>query len=71
MRVVIEALQALRGVAQVSAATIVAELGQVSRFARPPQLMSYSGTVASEYSSGPGNAVAALPRPAMHICDGS
>ena len=36
MRVVIEALQALRGVAQVSAATIVAELGQVSRFARPP-----------------------------------
>ena len=34
------------------AATIVAELGQVSRFARPPQLMSYSGTVASEHSSG-------------------
>ena len=52
MRVVIEARQALRGVAQVSAATIVAELGQVSRFARPPQLMSYSGTVASEHSSG-------------------
>ena len=38
--------------AQVSAATIVAELGQVSRFSRPPQLMSYSGTVASEHSSG-------------------
>ena len=52
MRVVIEALQVRRGVAQVSAATIVAELGQVSRFARPPQLMSYSGTVASEHSSG-------------------
>ena len=42
----------LRGVAQVSAATIVAELGQVSRFGRPSQLMSYSGTVASEHSSG-------------------
>ena len=34
MRAVIAALQALRGVAQVSAATIVAELGQVSRFGR-------------------------------------
>ena len=52
MRAVIAALQALRGVAQVSAATIVAELGQVSRFGRPRQLMSYSGTVASEHSSG-------------------
>ena len=52
MRIVIEALQALRGIAQVSAATIVAELGQVSRFGRPPQLMSYSGTVPSEHSSG-------------------
>ena len=45
-------IAALRGVAQVSAATIVAELGQVSRFGRPRQLMSYSGTVASEHSSG-------------------
>ena len=53
MRVVIDALQALRGIAHVSAATIVAELGQVSRFGRPSQLMSYSGTVPSEYSSGP------------------
>ena len=52
MRAVIAALQALRGVAQVSAATIVAELGQVSRFGRPSQLMSYSGTVPSEHSSG-------------------
>ena len=52
MRTVIAALQALRGIAQVSATTIVAELGQVSRFGRAPQLMSYSGTVASEHSSG-------------------
>ena len=52
MRTVIAALQALRGVAQVSAATIVAKLGQVSRCGRPRQLMSYSGTVASEHSSG-------------------
>jgi transposase len=53
MRAVIGALQALRGIAQVSAATIVAEVGELSRFARPRQLMGYSGAVASEDSSGP------------------
>jgi transposase len=52
MQTVIQALQALRGVAQVSAATIVAEVGQLSRFARPRQLMGYSGTVPREHSSG-------------------
>src|SRR5205085_6998896 len=51
-RAVIEALQALRGVALVSAVTIVAEVGQLSRFARPRQLMGYSGVVASEDSTG-------------------
>lgn len=53
MRAVIEALQTLRGVAQVSAVTIVAELGQISRFARARQLMGYSGAVSREHSSGP------------------
>jgi transposase len=52
MRAVIEALQALRGVALVSAVTIVAEVGELSRFATPRQLMGYSGAVASENSSG-------------------
>jgi transposase len=52
MRVVIEALQALRGIAQVSAVTIVTELGELSRFAKPRQLMGYSGAVASEDSTG-------------------
>ena len=52
MRAVIEALQALRGIAQVSAVTIVAEVGTLSRFAKPRQLMGYSGTVASEDTSG-------------------
>jgi transposase len=52
MRAVIEGLQALRGIAQVGAVTIVAELGQISRFARPRQLMGYSGAVSSEDSSG-------------------
>jgi transposase len=52
MQEVIQALQALRGIAQVSAVTIVSELGQISRFAGARQLMGYSGAVASENSSG-------------------
>jgi transposase len=52
IRTVIEGLQAIRGVARLSAATIVAEVGQLSRFARPRQLMGYTGAVPSEHSSG-------------------
>src|SRR4051794_22783946 len=52
IRAVIEALQALRGVAQTTAATIVSELGSLSRFDSPRQLMGYSGLVACEHSSG-------------------
>jgi transposase len=52
IRAVIEALQALRGVAQTTAATIVSELGSLSRFESPRLLMGYSGLVAREYSTG-------------------
>ena len=52
MRAVIEALQALRGIALISAVTIVAEVGEPARFGTPRQLMGYSGAVASEESSG-------------------
>ena len=52
IRAVIEARQALRGVAQTTAATIVSELGSLSRFQNPRQLMGYSGLVAREHSSG-------------------
>ena len=52
MRAVVEALQALRGIAKISAVTVVAELGEISRFKKPRQLMGYSGTVSSEHSSG-------------------
>lgn len=48
----IAALQALRGIAKISAATIVTEVGRLSRFPSPRQLMSYSGAVCSEHSSG-------------------
>jgi transposase len=52
MRAVVEALQALRGVAKTTAVTIVAELGSLSRFNNPRQLMGYSGLVSSEFSTG-------------------
>jgi transposase len=52
MRAVIEALQSLRGIAQVSAVSIMAELGELSRFEHPRQLMGYSGVVSREHSSG-------------------
>jgi transposase len=49
---VVRALQALRGMALVVAATIVAELGDITRFANPRQFMAYLGLVPSEHSSG-------------------
>lgn len=49
---VIQALQTLRGVAEITAVTLVAEIGQFSRFSNPRQLMSYAGLVPKEYSSG-------------------
>jgi len=52
MRAVIAGLQSLRGIAKISAVSIVAELGEISRFAQPRQLMGYSGAVSREHSSG-------------------
>jgi transposase len=50
---VVKGLQALRGIAEISAVTIVAELGNITRFEGARQLMGYSGAVPSEDSSGP------------------
>lgn len=52
IQAVIQALQAFRGVQRLSAATIAAEAGSISRFARAKQLMAYGGIVSSEDSSG-------------------
>jgi len=49
---VIKGLQALRGIAHISAVTIASELGEFSRFEGARQLMGYSGIVPSENSSG-------------------
>jgi len=48
----VKALQALRGVSLISAAITVAELGDLSRFQNPKELMAYLGLVPSEHSSG-------------------
>ena len=42
----------MRGISFVSAVTIIAELGDLNRFDKPTQLMSYLGLVPSEYSTG-------------------
>jgi transposase len=49
---VIQALMALRGIALLSATLMVAEIGDIKRFATAPQLMTYLGLVPSEHSSG-------------------
>ncbi len=49
---IVAALQTMRGMALVNAATLIAELGDLSRFANARQLMAYLGLVPSEHSSG-------------------
>ncbi len=49
---VVDALMAMRGVQLVVAVTIVSELGDLSRFETPKQLMAYLGLTPSEYSTG-------------------
>jgi transposase len=49
---VVDALVALRGVDKLAATVLLAELGDISRFDSPKQLMAYLGLVPSEYSSG-------------------
>ncbi len=49
---VVDALQALRGVQWLVALTVVAELGDLTRFDSPRQLAAFVGLIPSEYSSG-------------------
>ena len=49
---VVEALQALRGVPGTVAVTMVAEIGDLTRFDTPRELMKFLGLIPSEYSSG-------------------
>jgi transposase len=49
---VVTALMAMRGIDLVSAVTLLAEIGDLSRFQTPRELMAYLGLVPSEASSG-------------------
>src|SRR3982751_909192 len=49
---VVAALQAMRGVAFLSAVVLAAEVGDFRRFANPRQLTAWLGLVPSEHSSG-------------------
>ena len=51
-RPLVAALQAFRGIGFLTAVTIVAEVGDLRRFASARQFMAYVGVVPSEYSSG-------------------
>jgi len=48
----VQAIQALRGLELTSAVIVMTELGDLTRFENPRQLMSYLGLTPSEYSSG-------------------
>ena len=52
LRPVVQALQSMRGISLINAMTIVAELGDLTRFDKPDELMAYLGLIPSEYSSG-------------------
>jgi len=49
---VVEGLMALRGVSLITAMTVVAELGDITRFDSPRELMAFLGLVPGEHSSG-------------------
>jgi transposase len=48
----VTALMAMRGIDLISAATLLAEIGDLSRFRTPSELMAYLGLVPSEDSTG-------------------
>ena len=52
----------LRGIDRVSAATLVAELGDLRRFAHARELMAFVGLVPSEHSSGDSRRNGAITR---------
>jgi transposase len=62
MEPLIRALMTLRGVQFITAATLLAEVGDLRRFRHPKQLMSFLGLVPSEYSSGSSRHLGAITK---------
>src|ERR1700722_6136116 len=68
---VINDLQALRGIADISAVTIAAELGQVSRFDSARQLMGIAVLYPAKTPVASGSDAGASLKPATRTCDES
>jgi transposase len=62
LRPLLNARMTLRGLQLITAVTILAELGDLRRFAHPKQLMSFLGLVPSEYSSGQSRRLGAITK---------
>jgi transposase len=62
VRAVIEGLQALRGIAKLTATTLAVEVGCFSRFTLAKQLMAYCGAVPSEHSTGNSRRLGAITK---------
>ncbi len=52
LKPVVTAIQAMRGIQFITAATLISELGDITRFDNPKQLMGFLGLTSSEHSSG-------------------
>ena len=52
MAPVVATIQTLRGVSLIVAVTMIAELGDLTRFENPKKLMAFLGLIPSEHSSG-------------------
>jgi len=59
---VARSLQALRGVSLVAGASVLAELGDLTRFDNPRHLMAFLGLVPSQYSTGPHQRLGAITK---------
>jgi len=53
LKPLIDALASMRGISSLIATIVAVELGDLSRFDHPEQLMAYVGLIPSEHSSGP------------------
>ena len=60
---VVTALQAVRAIDLIAAVTMLAEIGELSRFRNPRELLGFLRLVPSEHSTGRLSSVAVLPRP--------
>jgi transposase len=62
MAPIVDSLVALRGIDKIAAMVLLAELGDISRFKSPSQLMAYLGLVPGEHSSGESRRQRAITR---------